>query len=309
MWHRYVDDFVLVTANQAEAYRALSILANALADYGLTLNRTKTTLLTSKHYVDYVRAQLRGSDAESDKLLEIDLHFDPYSDTNESDYDELKKIVHSLDIRALLDLELQKAQPDTFLVSQIGRTLRLHQPKVALQLCETLLSQGNLHAFRAAWSTVMRGVAQVRADDTFRPIFDALDKLLDAVSIHSSHLLIAEASCLHYLRTIRFCRTESRAQYVLDVYSSTTSQTVKRACIACWREWKDRSSFTRERNRWNALQPEVQRMLWNAATEFGDEGGKFRKQVEQSLAQTWRLGIERSNKPSFASIFVGWGSP
>lgn len=306
MWRRYVDDFILITPTQAEAYRALSTLANALADYGLTLNRTKTTLLTSKHYVDYVRTQLGGSDDEASKLLEIDLHFDPYSDTKETDYDELKQIVDSLDIRTLLDLELQKAQPDTFLVAQIGRTLRLHNPRVALQLCSTLLSQMNLHAFRASWSTIMRGVAQVRSDDAFRPIFPGLDRLLDSIPIHSSHLLTAEASCLHYLRTIRFQRTDLRAQYVFDVYSFTTSQTVKRACIECWKNWKDRSSFTRERNKWNSLQPEAQRMLWLAAAEFGDEGEKFKKQVRQSLPQAWRLGIERSNKPTFASVYADW---
>jgi hypothetical protein len=307
VWRRYVDDFFLITPTQSEAYRALSILAQALADYGLTLNRTKTTLLKSTHYVDYVRAQLGIGDDEGSKLLEIDLHFDPYSDTADSDYAELKRVVDSLDVSALLDMELEKGQPDTFLVSQIGRTLRLLDPSRALQLCDTLLGQMNLHAFRASWSTIMRGVAQLRADEAFQSKFPYLDKLLDAIPQHSSHLLTAEASILHYLRTIRFQRTDSRAQYVLDVHASTGSQTVKRACIECWKTWKDRSSFTRERNRWNSLQPEEQRMLWLAAADFGDEGEKFRKQVRQSLPKTWELGIERNNRPTFTSIYTKWG--
>lgn len=305
-WRRYVDDFVLITSTQAEAYRSLSILANALADYGLTLNRTKTTLLTSKHYIDYVRTQIGGSDDETSKLVEIDLHFDPYSDTKDSDYDELKQVVESLDIRALLNLELRKAKPDTFLVSQIGRTLRLHSPNVALQLCSTLLSGLNLHAFRASWPTIMRGVAQVRADDAFGSIHLGLDRLLDAIPEHSSHLLMADASCLHYLRTVRFQRTEERAKYILELYTTTSSQTVKRACIECWRIWKDRSSFTRERNKWNSLQPEVQRMLWLAAADFGDEGVQFRRQVAKSLPQIWSLGIEKAGTPTFASIYADW---
>lgn len=306
VWRRYVDDFVLLAAGQADAYRALSILANALANYGLSLNRTKTTLLSSKHYVDYVDTQLGNGDDDARKLAEIDLHFDPYSDSNESDYDELRDVVESLDIRALLDAELEKTQPDTFLVSQIGRTLRLHNPKVAIHLCETLLSAGNLHAFRAAWSTIMRGVAQVRADSTFQVIIPRLDELLDAIPAHSSHLLTAEASCLHYLRTIRFQRTETRARFVFDVYTTTKSQTLKRACIECWRLWKDRPSFTRERNAWNSLEPEVQRMLWLAGAEFGDEGEKFRKQVEPSLRQAWSLGIDRAGRPTFSGIYSSW---
>jgi hypothetical protein len=45
IWHRYVDDFTLICASQQEAYRALSVLSHSLADYGLSLNRTKTTIL------------------------------------------------------------------------------------------------------------------------------------------------------------------------------------------------------------------------------------------------------------------------
>jgi hypothetical protein len=306
MWRRFVDDFVLIAASQADAYRALAVLSNALADYGLTLNRTKTTILTAKHYTDYVNVQLRGNGEAADKLLEIDLHFDPYTDNPEKDYEELKEIIGGLDVRVLLDLELHKAQPDPFVVSQIGRTLKLHEPEAAAGLCRTLLSKTNLHAFRASWSTIMRGISSVRADSSFASIFVELDELLDAVSVHSKHLLQAETSCLHYLRSIRFARTQQRAEYLSALYSLTSSEVVRRACIDCWRQWKDRASFTRERNRWNTLSAEAQRMLWAAAPEFGDEGLKFRAQVKRSLENSWKLGIERQGRASFLSTYLGW---
>lgn len=308
VWRRYVDDFVIIAPNQPEAYRALAILSHALADYGLTLNRTKTILLAAKHFVDYVRAQLGGSGDGANKLSEIDLHFDPYSDTAHADYTALKGVVESLNVRELLDGELRKAQPDNFLVTQIGRTLRLHDPTAALQLCETLLSPGNLHAFRASWSTIMRGVAAVCTDEEFKSIHKELDDLLDAIPDHSPHLLSAEVSCLHYLRTIRFRRTQVRAAYVLKLHSISSSETVRRACLDCWRIWRDRTSFIRERNKWNALKVEEQRMLWYAASEFGDEGQKFRDQVRKSLAVAWKLGFERANQRTFAFAFRDWAS-
>lgn len=305
-WRRYVDDFVLITESQAEAYRALAILSHALADYGLTLNKSKTTFLTGKHFCDYVRTQLGGEDEEANKLREIDLHFDPYSDTADSDYEELKETVESLEVRTLLDLELNKAQPDAFLVAQIGRTLKLHSPSVALQLCRTLLSPRNLHAFRASWSTIMRGIAAVRSDEEFVEIEDGLDKLLDEVPERSGHLLLAEASCLHYLRAVRFKRTESRGRFVLSVYNTTESQTVKRACIDCWRHWRDRSSFTRVRNRWGKISAEEQRMLWLAGGVFGDDGINFRAQEKRSTASSWALGVEASGAGDFAEIYRSW---
>src|SRR5690606_20219700 len=121
-------------------------------------------------------------------------------------------------VQTLLDLELNKAQPDTFLVAQIGRTLKLHHPDVALQLCKTLLSPRNLHAFRASWSTIMRGIAAVRADQAFAEIFEGLDVLLDDIPNSSGHLLASDASCLHYLRTLRFRKTERRGQYIRQLF-------------------------------------------------------------------------------------------
>jgi len=308
VWRRFVDDFVLITANQAEAYRALAILSHALADYGLSLNRTKTTVLTSKHFVDYVRTQIDGPGDEADALREIDLHFDPYSDTPEADYEQLKDTVDQLDVARLLDLELRKGQPDRFTTIQIGRTLRLHSPKVAFQLCSTLLAPQNLHAFRASWSSIMRGIAAVCADSQFAAIYGRIDVLLDAIPNSSAHLLLPEASCLHYLKTIRFRWTQSRAQYVLATYSSTTSQTVKRGCIECWRTWKDRTGFNRLRNRWNTLHSEEQRSLWLAAPDFDTEGDNFRAQVKHSIPETCRLGIERQSRPTFASIYIDWST-
>lgn len=305
-WRRYVDDFVLITSSQADAYSALAILSHALADYGLTLNRTKTTFLTGRHFCDYVRTQLGGESDDAAKLREIDLHFDPYSDTRDDDYDELKATVESLEIRTLLDLEINKGQPDTFLVAQIGRTLKFHSPDVALQLCGTLLSSKNLHAFRASWSTIMRGVAAVRSDDEFSEISPGIDKLLDKIPEHSPHLLLTEASCLHYLRTIRFRRTDDRGRYVSNLHSRTSSQSIKRACIDCWRHWKDRPSFISIRNKWNAISPEEQRMLWLAAGEFGDDGKNFKGQEKRSALKYWALGIEKDGRPSFASIYEKW---
>ena len=198
-WHGYVDDFTLICASQQDAYAALSTLSHTLADFGLTLNRTKTTILSAKHYKDYVSAQLGGEDDASIALRELDLHFDPYSDAAQAEYAELKKSVENLDVEFLLGLEREKSQPDAFVLAQISRTLKFHDPKTAVQLCATLLDPKNLDAFRASWSKIMRGVYAVRANDEFEIIHDEIDALLDKVATGAAHLLTPEANMLHYL--------------------------------------------------------------------------------------------------------------
>jgi hypothetical protein len=119
IWHRYVDDFTLVCRSQQDAYTALSTLSHSLADYGLSLNRSKTSILSAKHYADYIAAQLGCGENASAALRELDLHFDPYSDTARGAYEQLKKSFEEIDIQFLLDLEKEKSQPDNFVSAQI----------------------------------------------------------------------------------------------------------------------------------------------------------------------------------------------
>jgi hypothetical protein len=306
VWHRYVDDFTLICNSQEEAYKALSELSHTLADYGLSLNRTKTTILSGKHYVDYVAAQLGDGEDASVALRELDLHFDPYSDEARGEYEELKRSFEKIDVQFLLDLEKEKSQPDGFVLAQIGRALKFQEPKVAIQLCATLLAPKNLNSFRASWSKIMRGVYSVRANDEFKEVFDQVDDLLDQLPNSTPHLLMPETNILHYLRAIRFCRTDARASYVKRVFDSSSSSAVRRACIDCWYHWKDRANFIRLRNMWVTLRSEEQKMFWVAAGSMGDDGMKARQQLNKTLEDVWKLGFEAQNRPTFATVFKDW---
>lgn len=306
VWHRFVDDFTLVCNSQQDAYAALSILSNALADYGLSLNRTKTTTLSAKHYREYIAVQLGQGDETTVALRELDLHFDPYSDAAQAQYEKLKESFGAIDIQFLLDLEKEKSQPDAFVMAQIGRALKFQEPQVAAQLCATLLDASNLDSFRASWSKILRGVYAVRANEDFEAVFNQIDDLLDRIPAATPHLLMPEANTLHFLRAIRFRRTETRGRFVRQTYDQSTSSSVKRACIDCWRHWRDRASFMRLRNQWQNLSSDEQRMLWLAAGKFGDDGVHARNQLRPTLAGAWQLGFETNNAANFAETYQNW---
>lgn len=305
-WYRYVDDFTLICSSHQAAYSALSILSHALADYGLSLNRTKTTILSGRHYVEYVRAQLGEGADNSLALRELDLHFDPYSDNAFTAYRNLQETVAGIDFEFLLNLEKEKSQPDSFVITQISRALQYQAPETAGNLCATLLDPRNLDAFRASWSKIMRGVYAVRSNIEFEVVFEAIDALLDAIPAVVPHLLTPEVNALHYLRILRFRKTGQRAQYLRHLFDETGSLTVKRACIDCWQYWSDMPNFTRLRNQWATLLPEVQRMLWLAAGRFGDDGQHARQQLKRQAVQYWALGMEHVCTRSFAELFIEW---
>ena len=304
-WRRYVDDFVIVSDSQQNAYRDLGILAHALGDFGLTLNRSKTNFLSSNHYRAYVETQLGAGDGDARRLKEIDLHFDPYSDTATTDYDELKQTVEQIDIGRLIALELDKGQPDSFVLAQASRTLVLLEPGNALGVVASLLDQRNIHAFRANWSTIMRGVAHLRSSPGHLEIHDQLDHLLDLIPQKAPHLIWVDTNALHYLRAVRFKKSPERASFLLDLFKNKRSSTVRRACIDCWRQWKDRDRFVSLRNDWSSLSQGEQRMLWLAAPTFGDDGLKFRKQTQRTVGELWGLGLQRSEDP-FVPLYLQW---
>ena len=305
-WFRFVDDFVFIAADKRDAYKILGILANALSDVGLSLNRSKTFILTRKHYSDYVNLQLHGSHGDEQVLREIDLHFDPYSDSPTETYAELKEAISQIDISRIIRQEESKAQADPFVVSQIGRTLRFMAPDQALEISLTLLRERNLHTFRASWVTIMRGITGVRGDETFCEIHNRLDVHIDKVVEHSQHLLSIDTNALHFLRLLRFETNQNRVRFLVQLYESTDKVTVRRACMECWRRWKDRERFLAIRGTWQSLHAEQQRTFWLASMDFGDDGAHFRRQVDGTLSHQWALGFETKGKPSFWGIFRDW---
>ncbi|KHF77847.1 hypothetical protein PJ15_0903 [Acinetobacter sp. neg1] len=309
-WYRYVDDYVFIAKTYAEAYKALSTLAHSLANYGLTINKTKTVFLSAKNYVDYVSAQLGDHDEESSKLRTIDLRFDPYSDTPREDYETLKETVESLEIRRLLNRELEKSIPDSFLITQIGRTMRLQEPIVALELASTLLNVHNIHAFRSSWSTIMRGIFYLRSDKNFLSISAGIDNLIDQIIFNAAHLLEVDTNLLHFLRCLRFQNNPTRSKFIHDLYIQTNSETIKRACIDCWRYWHDRNAFTELRNKWSRLDKNSQRLLWLASYKFGDQGNGMRAQLKANSETSWLLGIENHelDGPQFSKVFLDWAA-
>lgn len=305
-WKRFVDDFVLIADSKHDAYRSLGVLARALSDFGLSLNRTKTSSLSSRHYAELVENQLGRSDDDARALKEVDLHFDPYSDTPDEDYEGLRATVEQMDIARFLASELQKGQPDSFVVTQVSRAIRVMDPDRALGICATLLDGKNLHAFRANWSAIMRGVAAIRGEARFERVQNDLDRLLDDVPRHSGHLAFVDTNALHLLRALRFAKSERRAQFVSGLHSRSASITIRRACIDCWRSWHDRDRFIALRNSWSSMSPEEQRMMWLAAERFGDDGRHFQHQVANAVRNLWRLGINSRSATTFGDLYVDW---
>jgi hypothetical protein len=108
------------------------------------------------------------------------------------------------------------------------------------------------------------------------------------------------------MRAIRFKSTERRAMFINNLFKNSEFNTVKRACIDCWRHWKDRPSFLSAINNFDTSHPEMQRMLWLTSMNFDDEGKHFRLRVQKKIDSSWELGIETQASKKFSTLYKKW---
>jgi len=306
--HRYVDDFTLICANEQDAYEALSKLSSFLSSYGLSLNKNKTIILSSNHYKNFIQSQISSDNTTESKLKEIDLYFDPYTDEASEDYEELKQKVEDIDLFEALAGERDKSQPDKFVISQISRTLNFLDEKTALQLSLSLLERDNLNAFRASISTIFRSINRILKSEAGEELKTPINKALDEVITNCRYLLVPDTNKLFFLRAIRNYHSAERARFVSQAYADSTSLTVKRACLECWRSWKQQADFNYLKSHWSTMSEPESRMFWLVSFVFPSSGRHFRQNEAGTLANRWRLGIEDSSMLSFSNIYKDWAS-
>ncbi|RWU12909.1 RNA-directed DNA polymerase [Pseudidiomarina gelatinasegens] len=307
-WHRYVDDFTLICANEKHAYEALSRLSSFLAAFGLSLNKTKTVFLNAKHYRNFVTSQLSPGDGTASKLREIDLYFDPYTDNPGKNYEELKNKVDEIDIMEALSGEREKSQPDKFVIAQISRSLNFLGENTALELALSLLSEENLNAFRGSISTIFRSINRILNTDVKPDVKEQINRALDQVITHSPFLLVPDTNKLFFLRAIRNGNSPSRVKFVQEVYRQSESLTVKRACLDCLREWKNQADFNVLKTKWHTIREPESRMFWLFTFSYPSSGSHFRMSESGTLENKWRLGIEDSSEIKFFEVYKSWVS-
>ncbi len=103
---RFVDDYRIVCASREEAYQRLIFLSGkAIQRRKLSLQKTKTRILTAKEFMDESKLLIKFDQAEEEnvteeeKLLRLCLStLTAYSDTRVDDYEKLKAQVSQVDI-------------------------------------------------------------------------------------------------------------------------------------------------------------------------------------------------------------------
>ena len=210
---RYSDDYTIFCKTRSQAYASLVFLAEKLFNEGLVLQKNKTRILPSKEFYDTCRLLDPRVPATTDeqKLLNISIRFDPYSETADEDYKKLTTAVSQVNVVGILAREIAKTTIDIAVTKQAINVIRALENPQREGTLRTLLEIENLDVLSPVFTTVMRLVRTVYDDleDESKIVTD--DALIRIFEKHD-HILSVEVNLAFYLQALSQCHSSRKEE-------------------------------------------------------------------------------------------------
>lgn len=281
---RYADDYCIFCNDKAEAYRVLVRLSESLFNEGLVLQKKKTKVITAEEYRQSAillgPAEVNDQMAsEEQKLLNISLRYDPYSETADEDYDALKAAISEVDIIGILGREVTKTAIDSAVAKQAIRAIHALEPGAQYGAISTLLNENNLVVLSPVFVTVMRAVRGVY--ETLPDVGqDFVDNTLIGLYDHDSHLLSVDLNLSFYIQAISKRQSQRKEEILIDLYERRTNPLIKRQIILVMANWGCHYWLTDLKRQYAGLSEWEKRYFIGASYVLGDEGSHWRNHTK-----------------------------
>lgn len=231
---RFVDDFVIFAKDKEEAYSALISLNDLLlTNEGLSLQKTKTRIMTSKEFLSTSEFSSPEEpeaerDTEEKAFRRLRVYFDPYSQTAESDYEKLKSELSKFDIVGMLGRELSKSRIDEGLSRRLISALKHLKPAVQNDAVRSLINSLDLlYPIYPAVMLLCRGLLDTLDSDVREELFSKLRALISS----GSYITQVPTNLAYTLRVLSADFSEESERLLSLLYKQPLSMMIKRDII------------------------------------------------------------------------------
>ncbi|MEY2565446.1 MAG: hypothetical protein QOH88_3639 [Verrucomicrobiota bacterium] len=287
---RYVDDFHLFAETKEQAYNHLAFLAQILFNEGLSLQRTKTRILSSEE----LQAASRHLDlAETDvieqlpaeaRLMRLSVRYDPYSPTAAEDYETLQEAVSSIDIVGILAKEIAKTNVDIQLTKQAIAAIRALSPELRPGAIGTLLEPGNLETLAPVFSNVMRLLRSLYTE--MDPVTQNLcDDTMQGLFVQRSHLIQNDLNLAYMLQVYGQKQSPIKERTLIELFDQNTSALVRRQIILIMAKWGVTYWLSDLLRRFGSLSNWERKAFIVASFCMADEGEHWRNHTKRTLSE------------------------
>ncbi len=282
------------------------MLSEKLHNEGLVLQKKKTKIITTEEYRE-VNNLLDPADqanplaSEEQKLLNISLRYDPYSETADEDYETLKSAVKDVDILGILGREVAKTAIDTIVSKQAIKAIYALDNAAKFGAITTLLDKDNLVVLLPVYVTVMRAVKGLYNDlpDGGK---DFVDKALIDLYESKSHLLSVELNVSYFVQALSIRRTMEKEELLIKIFDNWSTPLIRRLIILIMASWDCHYWLTDIKNKYGGLTEWEKRAFIIASYKLGDEGKHWRNYLRDTwnsreiLVRDWYTKRFQTNK-------------
>ena len=302
---RFVDDYVIFANSREEAQSALISLTNYLVNnYGLSLQKSKTKILTVNEFLlttdlmDEVEGE--NPEAASERAFrKLRIHYDPYSQTAQEDYETLSQELKKYDIIGMLGRELGKSRIDETLTKRLVNALKHLDAPIQNEAVKSITQ--NFHLLYPLFPNVMR-VCRSLLGSLEKPVRDELFAELRELINTNSYITQVTNNLAFALRVLAHDESDEADILLAGCHEQTSSMMIKRDIILIMAHRRSHHWLSNLKNSYATLSPWEKRAMLVASYTLGDEGSYFRDIVKKNLSsfdallQTWTGNSKNAKK-------------
>lgn len=283
---RYADDYCIFCNSKSEAYKVLVLLSEKLHNEGLSLQKKKTKILTAQEFrqtsnlLDPTEASTSIA-TEEQKLLNISLRYDPYSDTADEDYDALKSAINEVDIIGILGREVSKTQIDTTVTKQAIKAIHALDAPAKYGAMRTLLDHNNILVLSPVFVTLMRSIRGIY-DDMPENGKNFIDQALASLYENSSHLLSIDLNICYFIQAIAKRPTQRKEEILVEIFEKTSKPLIKKLIILVMANWDCHYWLSDIKQYYGGFTEWEKRSFIISSYVLGDEGKHWRNHTKSS---------------------------
>lgn len=273
---RYVDDFIIFAESKEQAHSHLTFLSRKLMENeGLTLQKTKTNLMSREEFISLTTARLRGFDEDEDsplkaRFLSLPIRYDPYSPNAAVEYEEIKASLGDFDLLGMLGAEMQKSKINQPFSRQLIRAFAVTEPHVLSNAFRIIFD--SISDLYPIFSTVAQ--VAIANWERFEPaaqqsIVDALLKLVR----DDSFILKTEINLAYVIRLLARQNTPQAILLVAQIYrNNPSSMLIATLATQAMGRWRVHFLLSDLKRTFSTMNPWQRRAFVVCSLLLGDEG-------------------------------------
>ncbi|TNV71529.1 hypothetical protein FGO68_gene14389 [Halteria grandinella] len=295
---RFVDDYYLFGNSENELRASILKLNKLLLDNeGLSLNRNKTKLLSSKEHLEqsaFSTVDRNESPQEKNRrsFLSLRLRYDPYSDTADDDYEAIHKSIEDHDVLAIFENEIRKSRIDRFSATQSINAVKFMNPQDQSAMISAIAL--NLDTLSEVFPTVANTFRKVSQDISQDAKTVFYEKVRDMVAKRSP-LIAASGTFAYAIRILADDPCPDADIALASVFFNYDEATpiLQRDVLFSMTRRKSTFWLSNLRNKMSSVSnPWVRRAMFAASYELRDEGEHWRKAEKGRLEEHDKLLLD-----------------